>query len=129
LAAALRVWAKGLLGCEAAVELLIGHRWWLYREDFLEIAVEADGHGSAAVDWAAAAAALDSGRLPCSGSEGRVLQLAASIAGGVPVALGEAVSGLDRRSAILVATAVLHAAGHQGPSASGEPRIVVGEWW
>jgi hypothetical protein len=34
------VWAKGLLCLEAAVELLIGNRSWLFREDFLEIAVE-----------------------------------------------------------------------------------------
>ena len=40
LAAALRAWAKGLFTAEAAVELLIGHRSWLYREEFLEIAVE-----------------------------------------------------------------------------------------
>ena len=31
---------KGLLCLEAAVELLIGNRSWLFREDFLEIAVE-----------------------------------------------------------------------------------------
>jgi hypothetical protein len=30
LAAALRVWAKGLLSAEAAVELLVGHRLWLF---------------------------------------------------------------------------------------------------
>ena len=40
LAAALRVWAKCLLGAEATVELLIGHRWWLCREDFLDVAME-----------------------------------------------------------------------------------------
>jgi hypothetical protein len=34
------VWVKGLLYLEAAVELLIGNRSWLFREDFLEIAVE-----------------------------------------------------------------------------------------
>ena len=30
----MRVWAKGLLGLEAAVELLIGHGTWLRRADF-----------------------------------------------------------------------------------------------
>jgi hypothetical protein len=30
------VWAKGLFSVEAAVELLIGHRLWLYRGDFRE---------------------------------------------------------------------------------------------
>src|SRR5882724_2290795 len=92
LTAALRLWAKGLFSIEAAVELLIGHRSWLYREDFGELAVEFDremvnGSVLAAVDWAAAVAALDAGQLPCSRSEGQVLRLAASIAGGVPVDL------------------------------------------
>ena len=31
---------KACSAAEAAVELLIGHRSWLYREDFLEVAVE-----------------------------------------------------------------------------------------
>lgn len=130
--AALRAWAKGLPACEAAVELLIGHALWLHREDFLKVAVELDhGGGStmAALDWRAAVAALEAGRLPCSGSEGRVLRLAASIAEGVPVDLGDAVTGLDRRNAVLVATAVLHAAGHQGLARPGEPTLMVGEWW
>jgi hypothetical protein len=36
----MRAWAKGLLAAEAAVEFLIGHRSWLFRGDFLDIAVE-----------------------------------------------------------------------------------------
>ncbi len=67
----------------------------------------------AAVDWEAAVAVLDAGRLPCSGGEGRILRLAASIAVGVPVDLGEAVTGLDENNAVLAAAAVLHAAGHR----------------
>jgi hypothetical protein len=118
LAAALRAWAKGLFTAEAAVELLIGHRWWLYREDFLEVAVESGqeitgGAVLAAVDFEAAARALEAGVLPCSGGEGRVLRIAASIAGGVPVDLREAVTGLDENNAVLAAAAVLHAAGHR----------------
>ena len=100
LAAALRVWAKGLLSTEAAAELLIGHRLWLYRGDFREVAVEFgwevfSGRVMAAVDFEAVAGTLEAGELPCSGSEGQVLRLAASIAAGVPVDLGGAVSGLD----------------------------------
>ena len=118
LAAALRAWAKGLFTAEAAVELLIGHRSWLYRQDFLEIAVEfsqeiTGGAALAAVDFEAAARALEAGVLPCCGGEGRVLRIAASIAGGVPVDLGEAVTGLDENNAVLAAAAVLHAAGHR----------------
>ena len=112
------MWAKGLLSTEAAVELLIRHGSWLYREDFLEIAVEfgqgiTGGAVMAAVDFEAAARALEAGALPCSGGEGRVLRIAASIAGGVPVDLREAVTGLDEGNAVLAAAAVLHAAGHR----------------
>ena len=111
------MWAKGRLCAEAAVELLIGNRCWLFREDFVEIAVEFgrevfSGEILAAVDFGAAAGALDAGLLPCSG-EGRVLRIAASIAGGVPVDLREAVTGLDEGNAVLAAAAVLHAAGHR----------------
>jgi hypothetical protein len=111
------LWAKGLFSTEAAVELLIGHGSWLYREDFLEIAVEfgreiADGVVLAAVDWEAAVAALEAGGLPCSGGEGRILRLAASIGGGIAVSLGSALPGLDERNIAEVARAVLHAAGH-----------------
>ena len=113
----LRAWAKGLLCLEAAVELLIGNNSWLSREDFAEIAVEfsreAGGRVMAAVDFTAAAGALGAGALPCSAGERRVLQIAASLAGGVPVDLREAVTGLDAGNAVLAAAAVLHAAGHR----------------
>jgi hypothetical protein len=116
---ALRRWAKGLLRAEAAVELLIGHRSWLYREDFAGVAVEFGrdsftGSVIAAVGWEAAVAALEAGVLPCSGSEGQVLRLAASIGGGMAVDLGSALSGLDEGNTALVAGAVLRAAGHRG---------------
>jgi len=117
------VWAKGLLAAEAAVELLIGHRLLLYRDDFGEVAVEFgrepfSGQEMVAVDFEAvagalAAGALAAGALPYAGSAGRVLRLAASIAAGVPADLGNAVSGLDASSTGLVACAVLHAVGHR----------------
>jgi len=65
----------------------------------------------AAIDFEAAARVLEAGALPCSGGEGRVLRIAASIAAGVPVDLREAVTGLDENNAVLAAAAVLHAAG------------------
>jgi len=112
------VWAKGMLSTEAAVELLIGHASWLYRGDFLDVAVEFgwevfSGRVMAAVDFGAAACALEAGVLPCSGGEGKVLRIAASIAEGVPVDLQEAVTGLDECSVVLAAEAVVHAAGHR----------------
>ena len=78
----------------------------------------------AAVDFEAAARALETGALPCSGGEGRVLRIAASIAEGVPVDLREAVTGLDGNNAVLAAAAVLHAAGHRDlrMAAGGERR-------
>ncbi len=78
----------------------------------------------AAVDWEAAVAALEAGVLPCSGSEGQMLQLAASIAGGTAVDLGSALSGLDEGNVALVVSAVLRAAGHHGVVAA-----VGGERW
>jgi len=123
------VWAKGLFSAEAAVELLIGHGSWLYREDFLDMAVESgrgitSGAVMAVVDWEAAVAALEAGVLPCSGGEGRVLRIAASIGEGVPVDLREAVTGLDENNAVLAAAAVLHAAGRRDlrVAAGGERR-------
>jgi predicted transposase YbfD/YdcC len=121
LAAAMRVWAKGLPGLEAAVELLIGHGTWPARADFAEVALTPGRDGitgteMASVDFEAALAARRAGGLPCSSGEDRVLALAASIATGVPVALGDLVSGLDEDNAVRVAIAVLHAAGFGGRS-------------
>jgi hypothetical protein len=103
---------------EAAVELLIGHLVWLLRGDFVDVFVETgeglmDGTPMAWVGWTAAVAALEAGRLPCSPSESQVLRIAASLADGIPVDLCEAVSGLDVANIVLVARAVLHAAGHR----------------
>jgi hypothetical protein len=65
----------------------------------------------AVVGWRAAVRAVAAGRLACSDSEGHVLGLAASLADGVPVDLGECLCVLDQANAGLVAEAVLRAAG------------------
>jgi hypothetical protein len=101
----------------AAVELLIGHRFWLWREDFLERFVEFDvdettGRSLAFVGWAAAVTGLQDGRLVCSRSQGQVLAIAASLAEGVPVDLRDALCGLDGPTVALVAAAVGTATGH-----------------
>jgi hypothetical protein len=72
-----------------------------------------DGSVMAAVDWEAAVVGVDAGRLPCSSSEEQMLRLAASIADGVRVDLGSALSGLDEHNIAVVVGAVLHAAGHR----------------
>jgi hypothetical protein len=115
LADAVRAWAKGWLPAEAAAELLISHRTWLEREDFLQVAVEVGWEPFrdrlvAAVDFAAAAEAVQ-GVLPCSDGERQVLLVAASIAGGIPVDLREAALCMDAASAARAARAVCHAAG------------------
>ena len=100
--------------------MLIGHRFWLRREDFLERFVEFDvdevtGRRSLAfVDWVGAVAGLRSGRLVCSDSQGQVLAIAASLAEGVPVDLRDALCGLDAATVALVLAAVGTATGH-GP--------------
>ena len=102
---------------EAAVELLIGHRAWLEREDFLQVAVEAGWEPFrermvATVDFAAAADAVQ-GVLPCSDGERQVLLVAASIAGGIPVDLREAALCMDAANAARAAQAICHAAGRR----------------
>ena len=49
----------------------------------------------AAIDWDAAITALNAGEIPCSGGERRILLLSASLAGGFPIDLRDAVTGLD----------------------------------
>ena len=117
LSAALRAHARGLDCLEAAVELLIGHGAWLRREDFLHFVHTApgmtDANPMAPIDWPDAITALDRGQLPCSGGEARILRLAASLAGGVPVDLRDALTSLDSSNADLVSHTVKHATGHR----------------
>ncbi|HLQ54140.1 MAG TPA: hypothetical protein VK162_07695 [Streptosporangiaceae bacterium] len=120
LADAMRAWAGGWLPTEAAAELLIGHRTWLLRQDFLDVAVEAGwevfrDRQVAVVDFAAAADAVQ-GVLPCSDGERQVLLIAASIAEGIPVDLREAALCMDAVNAARAAQAVCHAAGCRMPA-------------
>jgi hypothetical protein len=117
LADAIRAWAKGWLPTEAAAELLISHRTWLLREDFLQVAVEVrwepfHGREVAAIDFASAADAVQ-GVLPCSDGERQVLLVAASIAEGIPVDLREAALCMDAVNAARAAQAVCYAAGRR----------------
>lgn len=117
LPAALRAAASGIHPLEAGTSLLIDCGCWLHREDFTSQFITtatsiSDGTTLlASIDWAAAITALDSGKLPCSGGERRVLRLAASIAGGIPVRLYDDLPGIDQRNASLVINAILHATG------------------
>jgi len=97
--------------------LLIEHRSWLERDDFLQAAVAVEwepfrGREIAAVDFAAAADAVQ-GPLPCSDGERQVVLVAASIAAGIPVDLREAALCMDAVNAARAARAFCHAAGHR----------------
>ncbi|MGH3194402.1 MAG: hypothetical protein ACRDNT_00395 [Streptosporangiaceae bacterium] len=119
LAAALRACAAGLYPLEAGVALLTGNETFLRRDDFTSRFITvgtsiSDGTTPMAdIDWDAAIAALHAGELPCSGGERRVLQLSSSLAGGIPVDLRDAVTGLDDGNISRLVTAILHASGRR----------------
>ena len=52
-----------------------------------------------------------------------MLLLAASIADGIPVDVGEALTGLDRAGIAAAASAVLHAGGHRGGTVTLPPDL------
>lgn len=113
---ALRAAAAGLYPDSAGTELIISHAAWLRRADFTSRFIHhidsgTDGYELAAIDWASAITALDTGQLPCGGGERRILRLAASIAGGIPASLRDTLPGLDNTSIDQVTAAIRHAAG------------------
>jgi len=61
----------------------------------------------------AAITSRDTGLLPCSSGESRILRLAASIAAGIPVDLNDALTGLDQARIALVVRAIRHANGQR----------------
>jgi hypothetical protein len=112
---------------QGAVELLIGHRRWLYRDNFLSrfvrlVPASAGDGVLAMVAWRAAVRAVGTGRLSCSDSEGHVLRIAASLAEGVPVDLETCLSTLDGVGIGLVADAVRRAGGRAPAAARGDQR-------
>ena len=111
LQAALRAAADGLYALEAGTGLIIAHGAWVQRGDFACFIHH--GAGTAAIDWEAVIAALDAGELPSSGGEKRMLRLAASLAGDIPVRLGDAVTGIDEHNVSLLLKAVLHTSGRR----------------
>ena len=117
LAPMLRAWAKGLYTSEAAIELLIAHRVWLTRHDFLATCVDAIDNGwtregfepMASVDWARAARfAFD---VPCSTAEAAVLRLACSLDGTSTGDLAGLTRGLDAANTSRLLEAIAHRLG------------------
>jgi hypothetical protein len=118
LQAALRAGADGLYALEAGTGMILAHGTWPAREDFRCFVHAADsltspGTELASIDWEAAITALDAGEFPSSSGEKRMLRLAASLAGDVPVRLGDAVTGIDDRNVDLLVAAILHASGRR----------------
>jgi hypothetical protein len=72
---------------------------------------EDGGVALAMVSWRAAVLELEAGRLSGSDSDGCVLRIAASVATGVAVDLGECLSTLDELNVGLVVAAVRRAGG------------------
>jgi hypothetical protein len=117
LTAALRACASGIHPLEASAGLLIDCGTWLHREDLTSRFITtgtsiSDGvTPMASTDWEAAITALNAGELPSSSGERRMLLLAASIGGGIPVSLYDTLPGIDRRNAGLLIKAIAHATG------------------
>jgi len=119
LPAALRACASGIYAAEAATGMLITHAAWLDRDDFSQFIHADPAAEMAAIDWAAAIAALTAGEMPSSNGEQKMLRMAASLAGQAPVILGDTITGLDDRNIQILVKAVLHASGQrQFPPAS-----------
>ena len=100
----------------AAVELLIADQHWLTREDFLGRFVWTGRAGVgdlwlAIVDWPAVVAALDSGQLPYAPDKGRVLRIAASLAGTTMIDLRHHLAGLDATTITVIAASIGYAGG------------------
>jgi hypothetical protein len=117
---ALRASARGLYPTEASIELLISHGSFLHRNDFHRhihhgTSITDGTTALAEIDWPATITALDTGYLPCSSGEQRILRIAASLAHGIPIDLRDCLTGLDHHNLQRVITAVLHAAGQQPP--------------
>ncbi len=111
--------ASGVYTSEAAIRLLLAHGSWPVRLDGAGLitvseATTAAGSNSCYADvlWEEAIATIDAGNVSWgSGSEIRVLRIAASLATGIPVDLGDAVTELDRQNLGLVLAALSHANG------------------
>ena len=72
----------------------------------------------AAIDWDAAVTPWPAETFPAPAGNRRVLLLSASLAGGIPVDLRDAVTGLDDRNIARLVTAIRHVSGKR-PVTSG----------
>jgi hypothetical protein len=127
--------AAGMTAETAAVNLLAEHGTWLSRDTFTSRCIDIttgitdvpglpDGT-AAVIRWRAAITGLN--RHGATGSEKAVLQIAASLAAGIPLSLHDALGSLDRSALRAVLRAIAHAnsgqAGHDliTPACPQEP--------
>jgi hypothetical protein len=108
--------ASGMCADVAAVMLTGRHGHFLHDPAFRRIIAAGSpvttGEPAAGIRWKAAIHALDSGRMPCSGSEQAILRIAASLAGpAITVRLRENLGNLDHRNIALVTDAITAANG------------------
>lgn len=113
LAAALRRYADGSLALVAAIALLISHRTWLTKPEFVQLVTLAGDHPDGGplygrVRWDKVRHLLDERDAPASGSEWAVLDVVHSLAAGD---LRRAADTCDTRNAALVAGSVATAMG------------------
>ena len=109
--------AAGMLADMAAVDLICRHGRFLGDPAFRRIIAAGSssittGQPLAVIRWNAAVHALQTGHLPCSGSEQAILKIAASLAGpGIAISLRDCLGNLDQRNITLVTDAITAANG------------------
>jgi len=116
LACLLRDAAAGMCADTAAVDLICRHGHFLHDPGFRRIIAAGSsittGQPLAVIRWNAAIHALESGHLPCSGSERAILLIAASLAEpGITISLRDNLGNLDRRNITPVTGAITAANG------------------
>ena len=116
LACLLRDAAAGMCADTAAVDLICRHGHFLHDPGFRRIIAAGSsittGQPLAVIRWNAAVHALQSGHLPCSGSERAILLIAASLADpGIAISLRDNPGSLDARNIVLVTDAIKAANG------------------
>jgi hypothetical protein len=108
--------AAGICADTAAAGLITGHGHFLHQPAFRRLVAAGSsicsGEPVAVIRWKTAIHALDTGRLPCTGSEEAVLRIAASLGDqDIPVHLRAVLGGLDHRNITLVTAAITTANG------------------
>ena len=108
--------AGGMCADVAAVMLIDRHGHFLHEPAFRRIIAAGSsittGQPLAVIRWNAAVHALQTGHLPCSGSEQAILKIAASLAEpGIAISLRDCLGNLDQRNITLVTDAITAANG------------------